>query len=43
MTSAANERGQKQHRVRMMGEKGIPHRLLVWATWNSYDWPTGRG
>jgi esterase/lipase superfamily enzyme len=23
-----------------MGEKGIPHRLYIWDTWNSHDWPT---
>jgi esterase/lipase superfamily enzyme len=20
--------------------KGIPHKLFIWDTWNSHDWPT---
>ena len=32
--------GQNQHLARIMGEKGIPHRLFIWETWNSHDWPT---
>jgi esterase/lipase superfamily enzyme len=32
--------GTNQHLARIMGEKGIPHRLYIWDTWNSHDWPT---
>jgi esterase/lipase superfamily enzyme len=32
--------GANQHLARIMGEKGIPHRLYIWDTWNSHDWPT---
>jgi esterase/lipase superfamily enzyme len=23
-----------------MNEKGIPHKLYIWDSWNSHDWPT---
>lgn len=32
--------GANQHLARLMGEKGIPHRLWIWETYNSHDWPT---
>jgi esterase/lipase superfamily enzyme len=32
--------GANQYLARIMGEKGIPHRLYIWDTWNSHDWPT---
>lgn len=32
--------GQNQNLARIMGEKGIPHHLYVWDSWNSHDWPT---
>jgi esterase/lipase superfamily enzyme len=32
--------GDNQYLARLMGEKGIPHRLYIWDTWNSHDWPT---
>jgi esterase/lipase superfamily enzyme len=32
--------GQNQNLARMMSEKGIPHQLFIWDTWNSHDWPT---
>ena len=32
--------GANQRLARIMGEKGIPHRLYIWDTWNSHDWPT---
>jgi esterase/lipase superfamily enzyme len=32
--------GANQHLARVMGERGIPHRLYIWDTWNSHDWPT---
>ena len=25
---------------RILNEKGIPHKLYVWDSWNSHDWPT---
>jgi esterase/lipase superfamily enzyme len=28
---------------RILSEKGIPHQLHVWDTFNSHDWPTWRG
>ena len=31
---------QNQNLARMMGEKGVPHNLYIWETWNSHDWPT---
>jgi len=34
--------GQNQNLDRLMNEKGIPHQLYVWNTWNSHDWPTWR-
>lgn len=32
--------GQSQNLARIMGEKGIPHNLYIWDSWNSHDWPT---
>jgi esterase/lipase superfamily enzyme len=32
--------GQNQNLARIMGEKGVPHNLYIWETWNSHDWPT---
>jgi esterase/lipase superfamily enzyme len=32
--------GDNQYLARLMGEKGIPHQLYIWETWNSHDWPT---
>ncbi|HEX3661009.1 MAG TPA: alpha/beta fold hydrolase [Acidobacteriaceae bacterium] len=32
--------GQSQNLARIMGEKGIPHQLYIWDSWNSHDWPT---
>jgi esterase/lipase superfamily enzyme len=32
--------GQNQNLDRIMNEKGIPHQLFIWNTWNSHDWPT---
>lgn len=31
---------QNQNLSRIMGEKGIPHHLYIWETYNSHDWPT---
>ncbi|MDE3162919.1 MAG: esterase family protein [Acidobacteriota bacterium] len=25
---------------RILNEKGIPHKLYIWDSWNSHDWPT---
>jgi len=32
--------GQNQNMDRLMNDKGIPHKLYIWDTWNSHDWPT---
>lgn len=32
--------GQNQNLARILGAKGIPHRLWIWESWNSHDWPT---
>jgi esterase/lipase superfamily enzyme len=32
--------GQNQHLSYLLGQKGIPHRLEIWNSWNSHDWPT---
>ncbi|HWE83461.1 MAG TPA: alpha/beta hydrolase-fold protein [Terracidiphilus sp.] len=32
--------GQNQNLGRIMSGKGIPHKLYIWDTWNSHDWPT---
>jgi esterase/lipase superfamily enzyme len=32
--------GQNQNLARIMGEKGVPHHLYIWDSWNSHDWPT---
>ncbi|KAA6461963.1 esterase [Acidobacteria bacterium AB60] len=32
--------GQNQHMDHLMNTKGIPHKLFIWDTWNSHDWPT---
>jgi esterase/lipase superfamily enzyme len=31
---------QNQNMDRIFNDKGIPHKLFVWDTWNSHDWPT---
>lgn len=31
---------QNQHLDRILSHKGIPHKLFVWDTRNSHDWPT---
>ena len=31
---------QSQNLARIMGEKGVPHHLYIWDSWNSHDWPT---
>jgi esterase/lipase superfamily enzyme len=31
---------QGQNLARIMGEKGVPHHLYIWDSWNSHDWPT---
>jgi esterase/lipase superfamily enzyme len=35
--------GQNQQLARILGQKGIPHQLFIWDTWNSHDWPTWQG
>lgn len=32
--------GQNQRLSTLMGQRGIPHQLWIWETWNSHDWPT---
>jgi len=32
--------GQNQRLDGVMSAKGIPHKLFVWDTYNSHDWPT---
>ena len=32
--------GENQYLARIMGEKGIPHRLWTWDSYNAHDWPT---
>lgn len=32
--------GQNRNMDRILNEKGIPHKLYVWDSWNSHDWPT---
>jgi esterase/lipase superfamily enzyme len=32
--------GQNQNLDRIMNEKGIPHKLFVWDSYNAHDWPT---
>jgi esterase/lipase superfamily enzyme len=32
--------GSNQHLSRLLGEKGVPHNLYIWDSWNSHDWPT---
>lgn len=32
--------GSNQYLSRLLGEKGIPHNLYIWDSWNSHDWPT---
>jgi esterase/lipase superfamily enzyme len=32
--------GDNQYLAHLMTQKGIPHRLYIWDTWNSHDWPT---
>lgn len=31
---------QNQNMARILGEKGIPHQLSIWDSWNAHDWPT---
>jgi esterase/lipase superfamily enzyme len=31
---------QSKNLARIMGEKGVPHHLYIWDSWNSHDWPT---
>lgn len=31
---------QNQNLARILNEKGIPHKMYVWDTFNSHDWPT---
>jgi esterase/lipase superfamily enzyme len=32
--------GQNQHLDRIMSDRWIPHKLYIWDSWNSHDWPT---
>jgi esterase/lipase superfamily enzyme len=32
--------GQNQNLDRILSAKGIPHKLYIWDTYNSHDWPT---
>jgi esterase/lipase superfamily enzyme len=32
--------GANQYLSRLMGDKWIPHKLYIWDSWNSHDWPT---
>ena len=32
--------GDNQYMSRLLGEKGVPHNLYIWDSWNSHDWPT---
>jgi esterase/lipase superfamily enzyme len=32
--------GSNQHLSGILNHKHIPHRLYIWDTWNSHDWPT---
>ena len=32
--------GQNQNLDRIMSDKGIPHKLYVWDSYNAHDWPT---
>lgn len=32
--------GDNQHLARILGEKGIPHQLWIWDSYNAHDWPT---
>jgi esterase/lipase superfamily enzyme len=32
--------GQNQLLSSLMGRHSVPHRLEIWGTWNSHDWPT---
>jgi len=32
--------GDNQQLDRILSEKSIPHKLYIWNTWNSHDWPT---
>jgi esterase/lipase superfamily enzyme len=33
-------RPQSEYLSRLLHEKGVGHRLEIWDTWNSHDWPT---
>jgi esterase/lipase superfamily enzyme len=32
--------GDNQRLDDILSHKGIPHKLYIWNTWNSHDWPT---
>jgi esterase/lipase superfamily enzyme len=32
--------GQNQHMSHLLANKGVPHRLEIWDSWNAHDWPT---
>lgn len=32
--------GSNQHLDQILSHKGIPHKLYIWDTYNSHDWPT---
>jgi esterase/lipase superfamily enzyme len=32
--------GSNQHLDGILSHKGIPHKLYIWDTYNSHDWPT---
>ena len=32
--------GSNQHLDHILNTKGIPHKLYIWGTYNSHDWPT---
>ncbi len=32
--------GANQYLSGLMGDKWIPHKLYIWDSWNSHDWPT---
>jgi esterase/lipase superfamily enzyme len=32
--------GQNQNLDRILSNRGIPHKLYIWDTYNSHDWPT---
>jgi esterase/lipase superfamily enzyme len=32
--------GSNQHLDQILSYKGIPHKLYIWESYNSHDWPT---